>query len=84
MAIAEPQTTSKKEDDEISLADSDDMGVDDDAAFALPPTKIEIDPSTGIKTVTEYRAFSRLFVCLCIYAKRFITHARNTISSPRV
>ena len=55
MAIAEPQTTSKKEDDEISLADSDDMGVDDDAAFALPPTKIEIDPSTGIKTVTEYR-----------------------------
>ena len=55
MAIAEPQTTSKKEVDEISLADSDDMGVDDDAAFALPPTKIEIDPSTGIKTVTEYR-----------------------------
>ena len=55
MAIAESQTTLKKEDDEISLADSDDMGVDDDAAFALPPTKIEIDPTTGIKTVTEYR-----------------------------
>lgn len=52
MAIA---AETKKEDDEISLADSDDMGVDDDAAFALPPTKIEIDPNTGIKTVTEYR-----------------------------
>ena len=36
------------------------------------------------KTRCEVRALSRLFVCLCIYAKRFITYARNTISSPRV
>jgi translation initiation factor 3 subunit G len=46
--------TAQREDEIISLADADDMGVDDDALFQLPETTVSIDQKTGLKTIVSY------------------------------